>query len=387
MVLAANKEEGRMEKSADPRNGLTRRSILASSSAAVGGAALLASGLLPNGRALAAAPGDFKMPAYDALVRKKLEGKTLRCGFTPPILSEFFNIMEHACFQQAHAYSERFGIKWEWQRASPSGNFNSVEGQYNIIQNWIAAGLDAIFICTAGSPSDTAKIYEQAQAKGVTIIQFNMPVALWNADEMKCVTSVGYNDILQSGYVAGSYIAEKLNGKGKILQIWGPSGSPWADARQRGFDMVLAKYPDLKVVGKADGGYVRDKGFAAAQNLLTSNSDVNAIYGENEEMALGGSQAIDALGLKQWDGKSGIITIGADGLQSGFKAIREGRLSATISVGGVGQGLTMIEMLVASRLLKQIVAPTYYVPVTLVERDNVDEVDALQAWALSAANL
>jgi ribose transport system substrate-binding protein len=132
---------------------------------------------------------------------------------------------------------------------------------------------------------------------------------------------------------------------------------------------------------------VRDKGFAAAQNLLTSNPDVNAIYGENEEMALGASQAIDALGMQHWDGNGGIITIGADGLQSGFEAIRQGRLSATISVGGVGQGLTMMEMLVSHRYMGKVVADVNNVPVTLVTKDNVDQTEALQAWALDAEAL
>ena len=366
---------------------LTRRGLLKSAPAIVGGAALLgAGGLLPAAQAMAQDAG-FATPEYDAVIRKLVEGKVIKVGFTPPILSEFFDIMEHAAFRQAQNYTERFGVKWEWQRASPSGDFNSVEGQYNIIQNWITAGLDVIMVCTAGNYKDTQKIYDDARAKGITVIQFNMPIELWPLAEVGDTCSVGYDNILQSGYVAGKFIAEKLGGKGKVLQIWGPSGSIWSEARQKGFDMILAEYPELQVVGIADGGYVRDKGFAAAQNLLTANPDVNAVYGENEEMALGASQAIDSLGMTHWNGTEGIITIGADGLQSGFQAIREGRLSATISVGGVGQGLTLVEMAFAIRALGMTAPKVNNVPVQLVEASNVDGVDALQAWALGATPL
>ena len=366
---------------------LTRRGLLKSAPAILGGAALLgASGLLPAAKAMAKDTG-FSTPDYDAIIRKVVAGKVIKVGFTPPILSEFFDIMEHAAFRQAKNYTERFGVKWEWQRASPSGDFNSVEGQYNIIQNWITAGLDVIMVCTAGNYKDTHKIYADARAKGITVIQFNMPIELWPLAEVGDTASVGYDNILQSGYVAGKFIAEKLGGKGKVLQIWGPSGSIWSEARQKGFDMILAEYPNLKVVGIADGGYVRDKGFAAAQNLLTANPDVNAVYGENEEMALGASQAIDSLGMTHWNGTEGIITIGADGLQSGFKAIREGRLSATISVGGVGQGLTLVEVAFAIRALGMTAPKVNNVPVLLVEAANVDAVDALQAWALGATPL
>lgn len=366
---------------------LTRRGLLKSAPAIVGGAALLgASGLMPAAQAMAQDTG-FATPEYDAIIRKVVEGKVIKVGFTPPILSEFFDIMEHAAFRQAKNFTERFGVKWEWQRASPSGDFNSVEGQYNIIQNWITAGLDVIMVCTAGNYKDTQKIYADARAKGITVIQFNMPIELWPLAEVGDTCSVSYDNTMQSGYVAGKFIAEKLGGKGKVLQIWGPSGSIWSEARQKGFDMILAEYPGLKVVGIADGGYVRDKGFAAAQNLLTANPDVNAVYGENEEMALGASQAIDSLGMTHWNGTEGIITIGADGLQSGFKAIREGRLSATISVGGVGQGLTLVEMAFAIRALGMTVPKVNNVPVQLVEAANVDGVDALQAWALGATPL
>lgn len=373
-----------MPKTEDQSLSLTRRGLLRVAPAAAVGAATLASGFKATP---AAADGIFNTADYDAVIRKAVEGKEIKVGFTPPILSEFFDIMEHAAFQQAHNYMDRFGVKWHWERASPSGDFNSVEGQYNIIQNWITAGLDVIMVCTAGTYKDTEKLYADARAKGITIIQFNMPIELWDPALVMDTCSVGYDNILQSGYVAGKFIAEKLGGKGKVLQIWGPSGSIWSEARQKGFDKILKEYPDLQVVGIADGGYVRDKGFAAAQNLLTANQDVNAIYGENEEMALGASQAIDSLGLSHWDGSQGIVTIGADGLQSGFQAIREGRLTATISVGGVGQGVKLVETAFAIRALGMTAPKINNVPVQLVTKDNVDGVDALQAWALTAQPL
>src|SRR5687767_10065579 len=65
----------------------------------------------------------------------------------------------------------------------------------------------------------------------------------------------------------------------------GPSGSDWTKLRQLGFKKAIAEYPGLKIVGEADGGYVRDKGLRAAQDLLTKFPDAKAIYGENEDMA------------------------------------------------------------------------------------------------------
>jgi ribose transport system substrate-binding protein len=228
------------------------------------------------------------------------------------------------------------------------------------------------------------KVYTGAESKGTKIYQLNMPMELWPIESVTSTSNIGYDNRMQSGYVAGSYIAKTLGGEGTILQIWGPSGSPWSKARQQGLDIALKENPGIKVVGKADGGYVRDKGFAAAQNLLESHPEVNAVYGENEEMALGASQAIDAKGLKHWDGKEGILTIGADGLRSGFEAIRKGRLTATVDVGGVDQGLEAIKTVFADQIMGMAVDRVINVPTVVVDKSNVEQRDAYVAWALGA---
>jgi ABC-type sugar transport system substrate-binding protein len=350
-------------------------------------AAIAAAGSAFAGPLLPAAAAEYApTPEYDALVKKITAGRTLKVGFTPPILSEFFDEMEHACWRKAGEYTERFGVKWQWERAAPAGNFNAVQEQISIIQNWATAGFDAIMVCTAGDFQAMQKIFADARAKGVMVVQFNMPMELWPLDEVQSDSAVGYNNVLQSGFLAGRFIAETLGGSGKLLQIWGPSGH-WAEARDRGLKMALKTYPGIQLVGKADGGYVRDKGFAAAQNLLTAHPDVNAIYGENEEMALGASLALSTAGIAPWDGKTGVLTIGADGLRSGFKAIREGNLTATIDVASVDQGLELVHTVFVHRVLGASVSRNLEQPTTVVTKSNVDMADARVVWALGAAKV
>ena len=355
------------------------------------GAALLATAGAAFAGALETKPADaanqtIPMSDYDADVRKITNGRTLKVGFTPPILSEFFDEMEHACWRKAAEYTERFGVKWQWERAAPAGNFNAVEEQVSIIRNWMTAGFDAILVCTAGDFQAMQKVFADARAKGIMVIQFNMPMELWPLDQVQSDSAVGYNNILQSGFLAGSFIARTLDGKGKLLQIWGPSGH-WAEARDIGLKMALKQFPGIELVGKADGGYVRDKGFAAAQNLLTAHPDVNAIYGENEEMALGASLALNTLGIDSWNGKTGVLTIGADGLRSGFKAIREGNLTATIDVASVDQGMELIHTLFIHRVLGSSVSRNLEQPTTVVTKANVDMADHYVDWALGAAKV
>ena len=375
--------------------GNSRRSFLAST-ALIGGGALGSSALLagcgtkPRANTADAigvggqgGGGIVGSQSYFDAIKAKVSGRTLQVGWTPPILSEFFNQMESSAFRRMAAYEAAFGIHWRWQRASPTGNFNAVEQQVQIIQTWAARKFDVALVCTGANFATMQNVYKQAAAGGMKIFQFNQPVELYPEEQQQAISSVGYDNRWQSGYLAGSYIAEKLGGKGTIIQIWGPPGSDWSTARQIGLDKALKEHPGLRVIAKANGGYVREQGFTAAQDLLTSHPDVNAIYGENEDMALGASQAVDRRGLKQWDGTKGIVVVGADGLVSGTESIRAGKLTASIDVGSVDQGATFIDTVFHSVALGDSVGKVINVPTRVVDKTNVDAAEAYMKWALA----
>lgn len=365
--------------------GPSRRLVLKGTSlVAAGVGATFLAGCTANSSQATSTGAGVKGASFDDAIKKLINGKEIKVGFTPPVLSENFTQIEHAAWRKMQEFEERFGCRWVWERQAPVGDFNAVQGTLGIVQSWVSRKFDAIAVCTGANFATVQSLYRDASSKGVRIYQFNQPAELYPEDQLQTVTNVGYDNRWQSGYPAGKYIAAKLNGKGNILQIWGPSGSDWTRARRIGFDKALSEHPGIKVVGEADGGYVRDKGFAAAQDLLTKNRNVNAIYGENEEMALGASQAIDAAGLKHWDGSSGILTIGADGLVSGYKQIRDGKLTATVDIGGVDQGQNLIEAIFSTAVLGQTVTQIINNPTQVVDKNNVDWHQAYTEWALAA---
>jgi ribose transport system substrate-binding protein len=356
----------------------SRRSILRTS--ALVGAGIGAAQLL--GASPAAALGGTTNASLDKAIKAMVKGRTIKVGFTPPVLSENFTQIESAAWRKMAEFEKRFGVKWVWERQAPVGDFNAVQGTLGIVQSWISRRFDAIAVCTGANFATVQDLYKTANSKGLQVFQFNQPAELYPEAELETVANIGYDNRWQSGYLAGTYLAKALGGKGKILQIWGPSGSDWTRGRRIGFDKALKENPGIKVVGEADGGYVRDKGFTAAQDLLTKYPDVNAIYGENEEMALGASQAIDAAGLKHWDGKTGILTIGADGLISGFKAIAAGKLTATVDIGGIDQGQNLIETIFSTIALGQTVTQIINNPTQVVDKTNYKRHQAYAQWAL-----
>jgi ABC-type sugar transport system substrate-binding protein len=329
--------------------------------------------------------GEVGNSAYHDAITKLVDGRTLSIGFTPPIISEFHNQVESAAFGRMAELEEAYGVKWEWEKSAPTGNFDAVEQQVRIVQTWASRKLNAIVVCTGANFATMQNVYTQAAEGGSNMFQYNQPVELYNTDDIRTVSNIGYDNIRQSGFLAGRFIGETLGGEGKIIQIMGPSGSDWSKARQQGFDLAMKEFPGLEVVGSADGGYVRDKGQTAAQDLLTRSPDINAIYGENEDMALGASQAVDAQGLKQWDGSEGIVIVGADGVLSGMQAIRDGKLTASIDVGSVDQGRAIIDTIFHSVLLGDVVDRVINIPTRVVTKDNVDAAEAYIQWGNSPA--
>jgi len=317
--------------------------------------------------------------ATDAAIRKIVNGRELKVGFAPPILSEFYTQIEKAAFVKMKEYEDRFGVKWKWERQGALNDAHSGTETLGIVQGYIARNFNAVFVCSAANAATMQELYRKGNGSGVHFYQFNSTVELANPSQaedptggLATVSNIGYDNRWQSGYVIGKYIAKELKGKGSVIEILGPSGSDWTKLRQQGFKKAVAENPGLTIVAQADGGYVRDKGFTAAQDLLTKFPDAKAIWGENEDMALGASQAIDARGLKHWDGQSGIITIGADGLVSGMGAIKAGKLTATMDVNSVAIGTQMIETLFAHELLGQGVPQFVQVSTGLVDKTNVD---------------
>ena len=318
-----------------------------------------------------------------AAITAAVKGRTLKVGFAPPILSEFYTQVEKSAFNRMSELEKCYGIKWEWSRQGALNDAHSGVEAVGIVENFISNKFDAVFVCSAAAHATMQEIYKAGSEKGVDFYQFNSTEELENPSQadgptagLNTVSNIGYDDRWQSGYIAGKYLAKALQGKGQIVQILGPSGSDWTKLRQQGFEAAIAEFPGMTIVGSADGGYVRDKGLTAAQDLLTKFKDIAAIYGENEDMALGASQAIDLAGLKHWDGTKGIITIGADGLISGMDSIRQDKLSATVDVNSVDMGRTMIDTLFQHEILGMTVAQFISVPTVVIDKTNVDWAEA-----------
>jgi inositol transport system substrate-binding protein len=103
------------------------------------------------------------------------------------------------------------------------------------------------------------------------------------------------------------------------------------------------------------------------ENWLTSGNPINAVVGQNDEMAMGALLAIEAQG-KQDE----IFVIGIDAIADALQAVKDGRLDATVFQDGQGQGYGSVD--VAYRLIQGEDVPFMNdIPFVLVTSENVDK--------------
>ena len=124
--------------------------------------------------------------------------------------------------------------------------------------------------------------------------------------------------------IAGDYIAKKAGEGAKVIELQGIAGTSAARERGEGFQQAVAAHK-FNVLASQPADFDRTKGLNVMQNLLTAHPDVQAIFAQNDEMALGALRAL------QTAGKSDVMVVGFDGTPDGEKAVNDGKLAATIA--------------------------------------------------------
>ena len=132
------------------------------------------------------------------------------------------------------------------------------------------------------------------------------------------------SDNTAGGEMAGNYIAEKLGKGAKIIQLEGLAGTSAARERGAGFAKA-AQAHDFKILASQPADFDRSKGLNVMENLLTAQPEVQGVFAQNDEMALGALRAIQAAGKKD------LILVGFDGTDDGVKAVKGGKMAATIA--------------------------------------------------------
>ncbi|EPF13076.1 D-ribose-binding periplasmic protein precursor [Cedecea davisae] len=132
------------------------------------------------------------------------------------------------------------------------------------------------------------------------------------------------SDNVAGGKMAGDFIAKKLGEGAKVIELQGIAGASAARERGEGFKQAVAAHK-FDVLASQPADFDRTKGLNVMQNLLTAHRNVQAVFAQNDEMALGALRAL------QTAGKSDVLVVGFDGTADGVKAVEGGKLGATVA--------------------------------------------------------
>ena len=136
------------------------------------------------------------------------------------------------------------------------------------------------------------------------------------------------SDQVEEGRRAARWLADQTKGTANIVELAGTPGASVADDRASGFREVLAKYPNMKIIASQTGNFSRATGQGVMQNMAQSlGSKITAVFAHNDEMALGGIQALISAGLKPG---SGVTVVSVDGERAALEAIARGELGASV---------------------------------------------------------
>ncbi len=192
---------------------------------------------------------------------------------------------------------------------------NDPAKQANDIADLLQQNISVLLV----NPVDSAAISTSVKAAN----KANIPVVCLDrsADE-GTVTSFVASDNVKGGEMAAEYIVQKLGEKVKVAELEGIPGASASRERGEGFHKVADQ--KLTVVAKQSADFDRSKGLTVAENMLQANPDIQAIFAQNDEMALGAIQAAKSA-------NKDIFIVGFDGTDDGVKAVQDGAMAATIA--------------------------------------------------------
>lgn len=206
-----------------------------------------------------------------------------------------------------------------------------------------ALDYDLVVLDSQNDPAKELANVEDISVRGVKILLINPTdsdavgnaIAVANQKKLPVITldraankgqvvSHIASDNISGGEMAGNYIAEKLGKGAKIIQLEGLAGTSAARERGAGFAKA-AQAHDFKILASQPADFDRSKGLNVMENLLTAQPEVQGVFAQNDEMALGALRAIQAAGKKD------LVLVGFDGTDDGVKAVKGGKMAATIA--------------------------------------------------------
>jgi len=338
--------------------------------------------------AAAPKPAAEEAPTKEApvAVEQPVEAGPITIGYGAPSLDAFqTNVM-----MSMTTYAQEKG----WQVTTSNANFDA-EAQANEVDFWISLGVDAIVVVPIDSKAICASV---TKAKEAGIPFFTIDRAPTGCEIDMTVQADNEQGGKQSGEAIAAFLKEKYGTeKGTVLELQGDMGQNVAQLRSKGFNDVMAQYPDVTVISKPTEW--KGEKFQSATLDVVGSQEVDAIYAHSDTVGtLPILSALEQLEKKIPAGQEGHIFLATiDGSNTCLTAIREGFQDQCSSQPNPDFGILVnyIEMVLNGEAIKEgpvVKEGAPWSPASIVKSDtgmmlnlattNVtkDNVDATNLW-------
>ena len=238
---------------------------------------------------------------------------TIKVGLITKFPVPFYSTLEDAAKKYAAAHPEVELVTGQGQAAT------DIEGQIALIESMITQGVQGLAI-TPVDPT-VAPALDKAVAAGIKVVLVDNSIPDW-----KGATALVSTNNLNGGKIAGEYLRTVLKAGDKIGILEGVPGVPALDDRVTGMMQGLG---DLKVevVGKGATNCTLELGTSVAEDILTANPDLKAIYAACGPPIPGAVKSIANAGIAN----DKIILVGFDACCGELEAIKAGAEDASVA--------------------------------------------------------
>ncbi|MBA4380929.1 MAG: sugar ABC transporter substrate-binding protein [Sideroxydans sp.] len=258
------------------------------------------------------------------------------------LTNPFFVEMEKG----ARKAQQETGIDLQVMTASQE---TSIEQQIQLVENQIAAKVDAIVIAP-GDSQRLVPVLKKAQDAGITIVNIDnrlLPEAV-EASQMKPVPFISVNNE-RAAYQSAKYLVDTVYQPTEAVIIEGIRSADNANKRLHGAEKAFKENSKIKLVAKETANWKIDEAYAVAQHLFGEHPKIKLVFCANDMMAIG------VIKYLQDEHRQDVLVAGFDALEEAKNAIYQGKMLVTIDQQAAQQGYQGV--MAALKLLRKETVP------------------------------
>lgn len=209
------------------------------------------------------------------------------------------------------------------------------ENQIKALSSFVNQGVDVIVLAPIVE-TGWDNVLKKAKKRGIPVVILDRQIK--TDDPSLYATYIGA-DTYTEGRKAGEWLATKVDGQAKVVELQGNPGASPTINRYNGFRDAIKDHPGIEILSTQTGEFRRSKGKEVMEALLKKHGEeIEAVYAHNDDMAIGAIQAIEEAGLRPAED---ILIVSVDAVRAAFEAMVAGKLNCTVECNPLQGPLAM----------------------------------------------